>query len=206
RAGRAQPGHHRPRRRRRAGSDRLRVQVLRPRHRRDRLLARPAGPRPRSGHPRTAAAVALGAADAAGGTAAAGHRRRQRRLPGGRPPGRLHPRGAPASGDAGPRRRPSRLRAVLAVAGGGMILRPHPEGTLAIGQPAHARLAAELATAWAWPFAPRDDVILAALQHDIGMAGWDADPELDADTGLPYTFTTMPRAMHVALWSRAARL
>ena len=87
-----------------------------------------------------------------------------------------------------------------------MILRPHAEGTLAIGQPAHARLAADLARAWAWPFSPRDDVILAALQHDIGMAAWDAEPVLDPATGLPYTFTSMPRAMHVELWSRAARL
>ena len=87
-----------------------------------------------------------------------------------------------------------------------MILRPHPGGMLAIGQPAHARLSADLAVAWAWQFAPRDDVILAALQHDIGMAGWDAEPELDPESGLPYTFTTMPRQMHVALWSRAARL
>ena len=60
-----------------------------------------------------------------------------------------------------------------------MILRSHPRGMLAIGQPAHARLAADLAAAWAWPFTLRDDVILAALQHDIGMAGWDAEPELD---------------------------
>jgi uncharacterized protein DUF3891 len=87
-----------------------------------------------------------------------------------------------------------------------MILRPHGEGVLAIGQPAHARLAADLAQAWAWPFAPRDEVILAALQHDIGMAAWDAEPVLDPATGLPYTFTSMPRAMHVGLWSRAARL
>jgi hypothetical protein len=87
-----------------------------------------------------------------------------------------------------------------------MILRPHAEGTLAIGQPAHARLAADLARAWAWPFSPRGDVILAALQHDIGMAAWDAEPVLDPATGLPYTFTSMPRAMHVGLWSRAAPL
>ena len=47
---------------------------------------------------------------------------------------------------------------------------------------------------------------LAALQHDIGMAAWDAAPVLDPETGLPYSFTSMPRAMHVDLWSSAARL
>jgi hypothetical protein len=49
-------------------------------------------------------------------------------------------------------------------------------------------------------------VRLAALQHDIGMAAWDAAPVLDPATGLPYSFTSMPREMHVSLWSRAARL
>jgi hypothetical protein len=87
-----------------------------------------------------------------------------------------------------------------------MILRPHPAGTLLIGQPAHARLSGALAAAWTWPFAPREDVCLAALQHDIGMAEWDSAPVRDPATGLPYSFTSMPRAMHVALWSRAARL
>ena len=49
-------------------------------------------------------------------------------------------------------------------------------------------------------------MILAALQHDIGMAAWDAEPVLYPTTGLPYTFTSMPRAMHVELWSQAAGL
>jgi Protein of unknown function (DUF3891) len=87
-----------------------------------------------------------------------------------------------------------------------MILRPDPRGALAIGQPAHAWLSGRLAEAWRWPFAPHDAVCLAALQHDIGMAAWDAAPVLDPRSGLPYSFTSMPRAMHVELWSRAARL
>ena len=87
-----------------------------------------------------------------------------------------------------------------------MILRPDPRGTLAIGQPAHAWLSGHLAEAWRWRFEPLDAVRLAALQHDIGMAGWDAAPVLDPRSGLPYSFTSMPRAMHVELWSRAARL
>jgi uncharacterized protein DUF3891 len=87
-----------------------------------------------------------------------------------------------------------------------VILRPHAAGTLLIGQPAHAWLSGRFADAWAWPFEPREEVRLAALQHDIGMAAWDAAPVLDAEHGLPYSFTSMPRAMHVALWRGAARL
>jgi hypothetical protein len=87
-----------------------------------------------------------------------------------------------------------------------VILRPDPRGTLLIGQPAHAWLSGRMADAWRWPFTPRDEVQLAALQHDIGMAAWDAAPELDPRSGLPYSFTSMPRSMHVALWSQAARL
>jgi hypothetical protein len=87
-----------------------------------------------------------------------------------------------------------------------VILRPDPRGMLAIGQPAHAWLSDSLAEAWRWQFAPRDAVRLAALQHDIGMAAWDAAPVLDPRSGLPYSFSSMPRAMHVELWSRAARL
>jgi Protein of unknown function (DUF3891) len=87
-----------------------------------------------------------------------------------------------------------------------VILRPDTRGTLAIGQPAHAWLSGRLAEAWGWQFAPLEAVRLAALQHDIGMAAWDSAPELDPRSGLPYSFTSMPRAMHVELWSGAARL
>jgi hypothetical protein len=87
-----------------------------------------------------------------------------------------------------------------------VILRPDPRGVLAIGQPAHAWLSGQMAEAWRWPFQPRAEVCLAALQHDIGMAEWDSHALLDPERGLPYSFTSMPRVMHVSLWSRAARL
>jgi hypothetical protein len=87
-----------------------------------------------------------------------------------------------------------------------MIHRADPDGTLLIGQPAHAWLSGRMARAWAWPFRPWEDVCLAAEQHDIGMAAWDAHPELDPVIGLPYSFGSMPREMHVGLWSEAARL
>ena len=85
-------------------------------------------------------------------------------------------------------------------------MRADPRGSLAIGQPAHAWLSGRLAEVWRWRFEPLDAVRLAALQHDIGMAAWDAAPVLDPRSGLPYSFTSMPRAMHVDLWSHAARL
>lgn len=87
-----------------------------------------------------------------------------------------------------------------------MIHRADADGTLLIGQPAHAWLSGRMARAWAWPFHPWEDVCLAAEQHDIGMAAWDGRPELDPDTGLPYSFDSMPREMHVGLWREAARL
>jgi hypothetical protein len=87
-----------------------------------------------------------------------------------------------------------------------VIHRPHPEGTLLIGQPAHAWLSGRMARAWKWPFQPWEDVCLAAEQHDIGMAAWDSRPDLDPATGLPYSFTSMPRETHVGLWLNAARL
>jgi hypothetical protein len=87
-----------------------------------------------------------------------------------------------------------------------VIHRADPEGTLLIGQPAHAWLSGRMARAWKWPFHPWEDVCLAAEQHDIGMAAWDARPELDHGTGLPYSFSSMPRDTHVGLWREASRL
>ncbi|MGZ4430190.1 MAG: DUF3891 family protein [Gaiellales bacterium] len=91
-----------------------------------------------------------------------------------------------------------------------MILRSHPGGVLVIGQPAHAWLSGRLARAWGNQLfeapEPYEAVCLAAEQHDIGMAGWDSAPQLDPRTGLPYSFSSMPRSEHVRLWSSAARL
>jgi hypothetical protein len=92
-----------------------------------------------------------------------------------------------------------------------MVLRElSGDSVLCIGQPAHAWLAGQLARAWgnglfAGPW-PRDEVLPAVDQHDIGMAAWDAEPELDPETGWPLSFTQMPPATHLALWSRAPRL
>ena len=79
-----------------------------------------------------------------------------------------------------------------------------------IGQPAHAWLSGQLAAAWGnglFPEPrPREEVCLAAMQHDLGMAAWDADPELNPDTGWPMSFLEMPVETHLRLWSAAPRL
>lgn len=91
-----------------------------------------------------------------------------------------------------------------------MLLRREPDRLIAIGQPAHARISGQLAAAWGnerfGELRPREEVVLAASQHDIGMAGWDAEPELNPATGLPYSFIEMPLATHSGLWTRAPLL
>ncbi|HVE67290.1 MAG TPA: DUF3891 family protein [Solirubrobacteraceae bacterium] len=86
-------------------------------------------------------------------------------------------------------------------------LRKPKDAVLCIGQPAHALLAGRLARAWGnglfpapWP---REEVVLAAEQHDLGMAGWDAEPELDPETGRPRSFLDMALETHLELWGRA---
>jgi Protein of unknown function (DUF3891) len=84
------------------------------------------------------------------------------------------------------------------------------DAVLCIGQPAHAWLAGQLARAWGnglFPEPrPRDEVVLAAAQHDVGMAAWDSAPELNPDTGRPMSFLEMPVETHLALWSAAPKL
>lgn len=85
-----------------------------------------------------------------------------------------------------------------------MLHRQSPDGTILIGQPAHAWLSGQLARAWAEHFEPRDEVCLAAEQHDIAWIGWERSPERDPETGLPYTFSALPRLRRLELWSGAA--
>jgi hypothetical protein len=77
-----------------------------------------------------------------------------------------------------------------------------PDG-LCITQPAHAWVSGQLAAAW--EPRPPDEVCLAAAQHDLGMAQWDAAPELNPETGLPYSFLEMPLDTHLGLWAQAHR-
>lgn len=92
-----------------------------------------------------------------------------------------------------------------------MILRPDGDGdaVVAIGQASHAWLSAQLARAWgneafAVP-APFEEVVLGALQHDIGMADWDRAPERHPDSGLPRQFFELDRRTHLRLWTDAPK-
>src|SRR5215217_2614691 len=53
------------------------------------------------------------------------------------------------------------------------------------------------------PVLVREDVCLAAEQHDVGMARWDLAPSLNPETGRPRSFLEMELAVHLALWTAA---
>lgn len=86
-----------------------------------------------------------------------------------------------------------------------MLLREDNRGVLAIGQPAHAWLAGQLARAWGndqfGPVEPHEDVCLAAEQHDIGWATRDLEPVFNPDTRLPQSFTEVPVEDHLPLFT-----
>jgi hypothetical protein len=87
-----------------------------------------------------------------------------------------------------------------------MVLRKDGDAIIAIGQPAHAWISGQLARAWSPPPDPREDVCLAAEQHDIGMAASDSEPRVNPDTGLPTSFMEMPTEVHLDLWTRGPHL
>ena len=77
-----------------------------------------------------------------------------------------------------------------------------PDVVIAIGQASHAWLCGQLARAWTG-VEPREEVCLAAEQHDVGMAAWDLAPTLNEETGRPHDFIQMPLETHLRLWSAA---
>ena len=91
-----------------------------------------------------------------------------------------------------------------------MLLRHDDDGVLAIGQPAHAWVSGQLARAWGnerfGGLEPREDVCLAAEQHDAGMAAWETRPTLNAESGLPRSFMELPLDEHLEIWRSAAPL
>jgi hypothetical protein len=88
-----------------------------------------------------------------------------------------------------------------------VLVRKEGDGAVVIGQASHAWLLGQLARAWGGPAVapvePREEVCLAAEQHDVGMAVWDLAPALNPDTGLPRAFLEMELAVHLALWTAA---
>ena len=88
-----------------------------------------------------------------------------------------------------------------------MLVRAENGGLVAIGQASHAWLSGQLARAWGnarfHPPDPREEVCLAAEQHDVGMAQWDLAPRLDPSSGGPQSFMQMALEDHLRLWSAA---
>lgn len=80
-----------------------------------------------------------------------------------------------------------------------MLLVDHPEGKVAVAQPAHAWISGQLARAWA-DASPREEVCLAAEQHDIPWLEWERDPSYDPQTGYPFTFMSLDMPTKLAMW------
>lgn len=80
----------------------------------------------------------------------------------------------------------------------------------AVTQPMHAAVSHRLALAWGnetfGGFAPRQDVVLGTLLHDLGWLDWELEPTLNESTGLPRTFMQIPTQQHLAIWGPASRL
>jgi len=91
-----------------------------------------------------------------------------------------------------------------------MLHREDPDGLIVITQPAHAWVAAQLARHWGndrfGTFAPWEDVCLAAEQHDVGMAGWEAAPTLNPQTGCPHNYIDLPGRAHTEIVSHTSQI
>ncbi len=90
-----------------------------------------------------------------------------------------------------------------------MLIRRDEGGVLAIGQASHAWISGQLARAWGNDRfdapEPREEVCLAAEQHDVGFGAWDLEPPRDPGTGLPLSFMDMPVPEHLKLWHAGPR-
>lgn len=88
-----------------------------------------------------------------------------------------------------------------------MLHRKTSNGLICITQPTHAWVAGQLARAWGndafGQFVPWEEVCLGAEQHDIGWQRWEANPTLNLETGYPHSFTEIPTAVSVDIWTRA---
>ncbi|MBD2725936.1 DUF3891 family protein [Nostoc sp. FACHB-892] len=91
-----------------------------------------------------------------------------------------------------------------------MLHRISKYGVICITQPHHAWLSGQLARAWGneqfGQFLPKEEVSLAAEQHDIGWLRWEQQPTLNPQTGYPYKFTELATEVHIDIWSGAKQL
>jgi hypothetical protein len=90
-----------------------------------------------------------------------------------------------------------------------VLLREDERGLLAIGQPSHAWLSGQLARAWGnerfGALEPREQVCVAAEQHDVGWAERDLEPLYNPDTERPRSFMEMPVGLHLGLFTAGPR-
>lgn len=88
-----------------------------------------------------------------------------------------------------------------------MIRREDGNDWLIITQIDHARISAELGTAWpsaAIGSGAMSDLLIAAIRdHDIGWKQWESAIEIDPKTGIPRSFTEMPIATAGEIWTRS---
>jgi hypothetical protein len=84
-----------------------------------------------------------------------------------------------------------------------MITVEDPRGHVVVLQADHAAMTADLGRAWGnelfGPVEPRDTVVLAAAEHELAWAGWDAEPALDPATGLPYNPKDLDLDVHLPM-------
>jgi hypothetical protein len=81
-----------------------------------------------------------------------------------------------------------------------VLLVDHPDGKVAVAQPSHAWISGQLARAWA-DVDPREEVCLAAEQHDIAWLEWEQQPTYDPQTGYPHTFMSLDMPTKLAMWA-----
>lgn len=91
-----------------------------------------------------------------------------------------------------------------------MLYRENTDGTIGFTQPAHAWMSGQLARVWGnaifGTFTPRDELCLAAGQHDVGMAAWETAPTLNPRTGRAYSFLELPEPLHSQIFADGARI
>ena len=90
-----------------------------------------------------------------------------------------------------------------------MLIRDDGDSWTAVGQPAHAWLAAQVARVWGNElFAapePLEDFVLGVSQHDVGWWEWDLRPPLHAPAGRAASVFEAPMVPRTALWLGASR-
>jgi hypothetical protein len=86
-----------------------------------------------------------------------------------------------------------------------VLLVDHPDGKVAVAQPAHAWISGQLAQAWGnkrfGAVEPSWEVCLAAEQHDIPWLEWERSPTVDPETGYPHTFMSLDMPTKLAMWA-----